>query len=74
MAKGSGKWIVMHCLDAFRDANGNPGEHKIPLEGYDIPMTKTQALKALAEVEKARPNEDFSIRQIGEVLPMKREP
>jgi hypothetical protein len=74
MSKGSGKWIVMHVLDAFRDANGKPGEHKIPLKGYDTPMTKEEALKALEEVEKARPNEDFSIRQIGEVFPMKREP
>ena len=65
------KWIVMHCLDAFKDAHGNQGEHKIPLEGYDIPMTKAEALKALAEVENIRPNEDFSIRRLSDVLPFK---
>ena len=66
-------WIVMHCLNAFKDANGNPGEHKIPLSGYDTPMTKTVALEALAEVEAARPNEDFSIRRLGDLLPFARE-
>jgi hypothetical protein len=71
MSNGSGKWIVMHCLDAWRDANGNPGEYKIPLAGYDTPMTKAQALKALSDVEKARPNEDFSIRQIAKVHSLK---
>lgn len=50
MSKGSGKYIVMHCLNAFRDAHGNPGEHKIPLAGYDTPMTKVEALKALKKV------------------------
>jgi len=63
------QWIVMHCLNAFKDAHGKAGEHKIPLEGYDTPMTKTEALKALNDVEKTRPNEDFSIRRLSDVLP-----
>ncbi len=56
----------MRCLDAFHDASGGAGEHKIPLDGYDTPMTK-----ALAEVEKNRPDEDFSIRKIADVFPIK---
>jgi hypothetical protein len=71
MGKGSDLWIVIHCLDAFRDAHGNPGEHKIPLKGYDTPMTKKEALKALKNVVKAHPNEDFSIRQVGENFAVK---
>lgn len=63
----------MHCLNAFTDAKGNPGQHKIPLSGYDTPMTKAVALEALAEVEAARPNEDFSIRRLGDLLPLGRE-
>ncbi|MGB7297700.1 MAG: hypothetical protein WBD34_00105 [Burkholderiaceae bacterium] len=58
------EWIVMHCLDAYKDAFGNPGEHKVPLAGYDTPMTKADALKALALVERARPGEDFSVRRL----------
>ncbi len=46
----------MHCLDAYRDVHGNPGEHKVPLDGYDEPMSKDDALKRLAvqwlEIEK----------------------
>jgi len=54
----------MHCLNAFRDADGSEGEHKVPLTGYDESMTKEEALKVLDEVERARPNQDFSIRRI----------
>jgi len=61
------QWIVMQCHDAWHDAQGNPGEHKIPLEGYDIPMTKIDALQALKEAEANRPDEDFSIRKIADV-------
>lgn len=62
------EWIVMHCLDAYRDANGQPGAHKIPLEGYDTPMTKAEALAALKQVVQGRPNQDFSIRKIAAVV------
>jgi len=61
----------MHCLNAFKDAQGNVGEHKIPLEGYDTPMTKSDALKALQKVEASRPDEDFSIRRLADVSPFK---
>ncbi len=68
MTEEKKEWIVMHCLNAFKDASGQAGEHKIPLKGYDTPMTKAAALKALAEVENTRPNEDFSIRRLGDLL------
>lgn len=58
------EWSVMRCLNAYRDVHGNPGQHKVPLDGYDHPMTKDEALKRLAEVEQARPDEDFSIRRL----------
>ena len=61
----------MHCLDAYKDADGNPGDHKVPLEGYSSPMTKSEALKALNEVETSRPNEDFSILRISDELQFK---
>jgi len=61
----------MHCLNAYKDAQGKPGEHKMPLEGYDTPMTKSDALKALQRVEASRPKEDFSIRRLSDVLPFK---
>lgn len=67
------QWIVMHCLDAFKDANGQAGEHKIPLEDYDTPMTKATALEALAKIEQARPHEDFSIRRLGDLLPFNKQ-
>ncbi len=30
----------MQCFDAFKDAHGNPGQHKEPLTGFDTPMLK----------------------------------
>ena len=65
---GKKEWVVMHCLDAFKDAHGNTGQHKVILEGYDTPMTKEDALEALNSIEAQRPNEDFSIRRIAEVV------
>ena len=35
------EWVVMHCLDAFKDAHGNAGQHKVILEGYGHPDDKT---------------------------------
>ncbi len=35
-------------------------------------MSKSEALLSLAEVEAARPTEDFSIRRISDVLDFKR--
>ena len=32
-------------------------------------MTKATALEALAKIEQARPDEDFSIRRLGDLLP-----
>jgi len=58
------EWIVMHCINAFRDADGNKGEHKVPVAGYDLSMTKEEALNALHEIEQAQPKKDFSIRRI----------
>ena len=63
------EWIVLHCLDAWRDANGNPGQHKVPLVGYDKPMTYAAAWEALQQIEAERPDEDFSIRRLAEVFP-----
>ena len=65
-------WIVMHCLNAYKDEHGNDGEHKVPVEGYDTPMTKIDALSALQEIETTRPNEDFSIRRVPKVAPFQR--
>jgi hypothetical protein len=67
----SREWIVMHCLDAFRDASGQPGQHKVPLAGYDQPMSYREAWEALAKIEAERPTEDFSIRRLADVLPLK---
>jgi len=58
------EWVVMQCLDAFQDAQGNKGEHKIPVPGYDTPMTKEEALQALEIVEQKNPGLDFSIRRM----------
>lgn len=66
------EWVVMHCLDAFKDAHGNAGEHKVILEGYDTPMSKPDALDALKSVERLRPHEDFSIRRIASVHDIER--
>jgi hypothetical protein len=68
--KGSGQYIVMHVLDVWHDADGSPGEHKIPLQGYDTPMSKAKALQALRKVVRQNPREDFCIRQIAKVLPL----
>ena len=62
------EWILVQCFDPFRDAQGNPGEHKEPVPDLDTPMTKQAALKALQEIEAQRPGEDFSIRRIGPVI------
>ena len=62
------EWIVMQCFDAFRDANGNPGQQKEPVPGFDTPMTKEDALKALRGIEAQRPQEEFSIRRIEPVV------
>ena len=64
------EWIVMRCIDAYRDADGNPGQQKEPVPGLDTPMTKEEALTALREIEALRPGEDFSIRRIAAVLPL----
>ena len=61
------KWVLMQCLDAFKDAQGNPGVHKVPVPGYD-PMSKAEARQALAAIEAERPDEDFSIRKLAEVV------
>lgn len=58
----------MQWFDAFRDENGNPGEHKIPVSGYDTPMTKSEALEALRLIEADRPGVDFSIRRIAGIV------
>ncbi|RLA54441.1 MAG: hypothetical protein DRR42_01745 [Gammaproteobacteria bacterium] len=62
------EWILMQCFNAFRDAQGNAGEQKEPIPGFDTPMTKQAALKALREIEARRPGEDFSIRRIAPVI------
>ena len=72
MADPTREWIVMHCLDAWHDANGNPGQHKVPLKGYDRPMSYAEAWAALEKIEAERPNEDFSIRRVAKVLPLRR--
>ena len=64
----SKEWIVMQCFDTFRDATGNPGQHKEPVPGFDTPMTKEDALKALRGIEAQKPGEDFSIRRIAPVV------
>ena len=66
------EWIVLHCLDAWHDANGAPGQHKVPLEGYDTPMSYAEAWDALKRIEAERPDEDFSIRRLAEVFPFPR--
>jgi hypothetical protein len=68
LADPAPEWIVMHCLDAFRDASGQPGQHKVPLEGYDQPMSYREAWEALQQIETEHPGEDFSIRRVAEVL------
>jgi len=65
------QWIVTHCLSTLKDAHGKAGEYKIPLEGYDKPMSRKDALLALKQVETSRPNEDLSIRRLSDVLPFK---
>jgi len=40
------EWIVMQCIDAYRDAQGDPGEHKKPVPGLDTPMTRSEALQS----------------------------
>ena len=72
MADPKREWIILHCLDAWRDANGKPGQHKVPLEGYDRPMSYAEAWAALEKIETERPNEDFSIRRVAEVFPLRR--
>ena len=67
------EWILMQCFDAFRDAQGNAGQHKEPVTGFDAPMTKQAALNALLEIEGQRPNEDFSIRRIAPVIQLANE-
>ena len=67
MSDPENRWIVVHCLDAFRKAHGQRGKHEIAPQGCDLPMTKDGALAALAQVEVQRPNEDFSIRTIAKV-------
>lgn len=62
------QYIVMQCLDAFKDAHGNPGQHKEPVAGFDMPMNKTDALAALKSIEAQRPGEDFSLRRIAPVI------
>jgi hypothetical protein len=69
LADPTPEWIVMHCLDAFRDASGQPGEHKVPLAGYERPMSYREAWDALRRIEAGRPGEDFSIRRVAGVLP-----
>jgi hypothetical protein len=66
--KTSKEWIVKQCFDAFRDAQGNPGQHKEPVPSFDTPMTKEEALKALQDIEAQRPQKDFSIRRITRVV------
>ncbi len=61
------EWIILQCLNAFRDAQGNPGQHKVPVPGYDTPMTREEARNALSKIEKLRPDDDFSARRIAEV-------
>jgi hypothetical protein len=36
--------------------------------GFDTPMTKEEALKALQDIEAQRPQKDFSIRRITRVV------
>ena len=68
----SKEWIVMQCIDAYRDAQGDPGEHKQPVPGLDTPMTRSEALQALEDIEQRRPGEDFSIRRVAPVVPIDR--
>jgi len=64
-------YIILHILDAYRDASGQPGVHKVPLEGYDRPMDYETARRALTEISQARPDEDFSMRSVAPVLTLK---
>ena len=58
----------MQCLNAFRDEYGNPGEHKVPVPGLDVPMEREEAREALRKIQEARPDDEFSIRRIAPVL------
>lgn len=53
------EWIVAHTLDAFHEEHGQTGEHEVPVPGYDVPMTKSDALEALRRIVANRPGEDF---------------
>lgn len=66
------EWIVVHCVDAYRDAAGNPGQHKVPVPGLDTPMSRDEALQALRRIEAERPGHDFSIRRIATVVSLRK--
>ncbi len=58
----------MQCFDAYNDAHGIPGQYKKSLAGFDTPMRKTEALKALNQLAQRFPDKDFSIRRVASVL------
>lgn len=62
------KYIILHIRDAFRDAHGKPGRTAEPLQGYDTPMSYDEARTALRIIADQRPDEDFSIRAVADVL------
>ena len=65
-------WILMQCIDATRDDYGNLIEENEPVPGFDTPMSKTEALKALQEIKHQRPDVDFSIKRVALVIPFGR--
>jgi hypothetical protein len=54
-------WVLMECVDVYRDGHEHPGEQKMQISP---PMTKKQALAAQVKAKVESPNTDFSIRKL----------
>lgn len=58
------EWCIVECLDAFRDEQGRPGQHKVPVTDLAELYTRDEAWHQLEAWERRHPDRDFSMRRV----------
>lgn len=58
------EWVILECLDAFRDELGRPGQHKVPVTDLAKLYTRAEAFDVLGEWVERFPDREFSMRRV----------
>ena len=62
------EWVVVECLDAFRDETGGRGETKVPVTDLAALYTRAEAWAELHVWTHRYPDREFSMRRVSSVV------